>query len=317
MNIAQKTFRWLDLQQQKHKALGFPLAVVKKYSDDQASRHAALLAYFAFWSLFPALLLLTTFAQVLIRNNPDLRESVIESATTYFPIIGDQLQSSVNSIDGTGWVIVIGVVLLVYGARGVADSLRNSVLHVWQVSRYRRGKFPRNQLKNLAILCVMGAGLVLAPVVAGYVVAATQNIFGIALAIAMALAILYLMFLSVVRIILPNKIPVRDLRPAAILSTLGLAVLQLVGFLIVTRQLKHFDSLYGVFAIVLVLLFWLYLQAQIIFIALEVASVRALRLWPRAFDQSHMTEQDKRALQMYARRNQYARNYKVTLEPPK
>ena len=46
-----------DAFQQRHRWVGMPLAVVYKYADDQGGFLAALITYYAFLSLFPALLL--------------------------------------------------------------------------------------------------------------------------------------------------------------------------------------------------------------------------------------------------------------------
>jgi hypothetical protein len=48
------------------------------------------------------------------------------------------------------------------------------------------------------------------------------------------------------------------------------------------RQLDQANLIYGVFAIVIVLLSWLYLGAQLLLYAAEVNVVLARRLWPRS-----------------------------------
>ena len=52
----------------------------------------------------------------------------------------------------------------------------------------------------------------------------------------------------------------------------------------------------GLFAVVLRLLSWLYLGAQLILYAAEVNIVRARRLWPRSLLQPPFTQPDQRAL---------------------
>jgi len=52
--------RWLDRLQRRSRAAGFVIAVIYKHVDDQGSYLAALITYYAFLSLFPLLLLLTT-----------------------------------------------------------------------------------------------------------------------------------------------------------------------------------------------------------------------------------------------------------------
>src|SRR5688500_12704145 len=46
--------------QQRHRWLAFPVAVVKKFGEDQGGQRAALLAYYGFFSLFPLLLVAVT-----------------------------------------------------------------------------------------------------------------------------------------------------------------------------------------------------------------------------------------------------------------
>ncbi len=314
MNVFQKVVQRIDTYQRRHKIVGFPFAVIKKYGDDQAGHQAALLTYYGFLSIFPLLLVLTTIVKVLIRNNAELRTKIIENVTNYFPVVGNELQKNVHTFGSTGWILVIGTLLTLFGARGVADTLRNGINHVWQIPYAQRSGFPHGILKSFAIIFVGSIGLLLAPVVSGYAI----NVGGrgwlmSAVALSITLAILYLMFLVLVRIALPTKVPLGHLRPAAIISTLGLATLQIAGGYVIKHQLSHLDSLYGTFAVVLGLLFWLYLQAQIFFYAIETASVRALGLWPRAIDQQHMTKQDKKALRFYAERNTFNQDSTVSI----
>ena len=62
-----------DVLQQRHPALGLPLAVIYKYVDDQGSYLAALIAYYALVSLFP-LLPSTVLGWVLTEVVPGLVE---------------------------------------------------------------------------------------------------------------------------------------------------------------------------------------------------------------------------------------------------
>ena len=45
MDQLQRLLRAFDEWQQRHRWLAFPVAVVKKYGEDQAGHRAALLAY--------------------------------------------------------------------------------------------------------------------------------------------------------------------------------------------------------------------------------------------------------------------------------
>jgi Virulence factor BrkB len=73
-------------------------------------------------------------------------------------------------------------------------------------------------------------------------------------------------------------------------------VLQALGVYFVNRQLDHANLVYGVFAVVIVLLSWLYLSAQLLLYAAEINVVLARRLWPRSLLQPPLTEPDKQVL---------------------
>ena len=64
---------WLDRLQRRNRPVGLRVAVVYKYVDDQGGYLAALITYYAFVSLFPALLLLTTVLGVVLVGHPELQ----------------------------------------------------------------------------------------------------------------------------------------------------------------------------------------------------------------------------------------------------
>jgi membrane protein len=64
--------------QRRHGVLGFPYAVVKKYGDDEGGRHAALITYYGFLSIFPLLLLGVAILSRVLADHPDLRRRLID-----------------------------------------------------------------------------------------------------------------------------------------------------------------------------------------------------------------------------------------------
>ena len=55
-----ETVRRFDAYQQRHEWLAFPVAVIRKFQDDHAGYLSTLVAYYAFFSLFPLLLVLVS-----------------------------------------------------------------------------------------------------------------------------------------------------------------------------------------------------------------------------------------------------------------
>ena len=74
----------MDEYQQRHAWLGFPVAVWKKFGDDQAGNLALLVAWFAFVSIFPLMLVLVTVLDIVLKN-PDLQHQLLNSALKQTP----------------------------------------------------------------------------------------------------------------------------------------------------------------------------------------------------------------------------------------
>ena len=102
------------------------------------------------------------------------------------------------------------------------------------------------------------------------------------------------------RLATASEVSWRDLRLGAVVSGVSWQILLLLGGFIVGHTLRHSSALYGVFGVVLGLLAWLYLQAQVTLYAAEMCTVRAWRLWPRGL-RPPPTEQDGLAYERYSR----------------
>src|SRR4051794_9813274 len=80
--------RRLDVWQRRRGWLAFPFAVVKKFGEDQAGNLAALVAYYAIFSVFPLLLVLSTVLGYVLHGHPDWQHEVTNSALKNLPLIG-------------------------------------------------------------------------------------------------------------------------------------------------------------------------------------------------------------------------------------
>ena len=72
MSGISKHYSAFDRFQQRQPWLGFPLAVLQKYADDQGGFLAATITYYGFFAVFPLLLVLTTGLGFLLRGHPHL-----------------------------------------------------------------------------------------------------------------------------------------------------------------------------------------------------------------------------------------------------
>lgn len=274
--------RAVDRFQQRSRWLRFPLAVVKKLEDDEAGQLAALIAYYGFVSLFPLLLVFVTVLGFVLEGSPSTRESVLNSTFGQFPIIGDQLQRNVHSLQGSGVALAIGLIGALLGGLGIAGALQNAFNHVWDIPRERRPNFLSWRLRGLGLLVALALLAIVSTVAAGFVTAQTTGAVATLGGVLLALAINLLLFFIAFRMLTAEEVDTGDLIPGVILAALMWQLLQHVGSYYVDHVVRHARETSGLFAFVLGLLAWLYLGAQITVIAAEINVVRARRLWPRS-----------------------------------
>jgi len=74
-----------DAWQRRHALGGFPVAVLKKFNEDDGPNLAALIAYYAFFSLFPLLLVFVSILGFVLEGNPSLRDDVVDTAQVDHP----------------------------------------------------------------------------------------------------------------------------------------------------------------------------------------------------------------------------------------
>jgi YihY family inner membrane protein len=271
----------VDKFQQRHRLPGFMVGVIKKYGDDQGGYQAALLTYYGFLALFPLLLVLTTLVQMFLQGDSQLRQTIIHGATNYIPIIGSQLQQNVHNVGGHGVALVLGLLTLIYGLRGVADAFRNTVNHAWEVPREKRSGFLPATARSFGIIAGGGIGFLAAAIISAYATAAGHHYGLRVILFVISAAVLFVSLLFIIKLALNRPVKMRQLWPGAAVATVGLLIIQAIGGFLITHQLKRLNNLYGTFAVVLGLLFLLYLEAQILVYSLEIDAVRGLKRWPR------------------------------------
>ncbi|MGH3197710.1 MAG: YihY/virulence factor BrkB family protein [Streptosporangiaceae bacterium] len=309
MNMATKLIRAADELQQRHAWLAVPVAVWKKFGDDQAGNLAALIAYSALVAIFPLLLLLVTVLDIVLQDNPALKDKVLKAALDQYPVVGPQLEHSIGQLGQTGIALVVALVGILIGSLGVANSLQNALNSVWEIPFARRPGFPWSWLRSLALIVVVGLGFIATTILSGLAAGAGRVLPGAGpsgLALAVSLVLNFGLFWLAFKLGTAREITWRQLWLGAAISAVIWQILQWVGTGFMSHQIAHASPLYGTFALVLGLIAWLYLQAQLTMYAIEINVVRAYRLWPRSLAPPPYTEQDRRAFELYVekRRNQ-------------
>jgi len=291
----ERCLRAGDRFQQRYGALAFPVGVIRKFGDDQAGKHAALLAYYGFLSLFPLLLVFVTLLGYALAGNQGLQQQVIDTVAAQFPVLGTQIQASITTIQGSGVGLVVGTLGTLWGGLGITYCAQDAMNAVWNIPYKSRPNFWLRLARALGVLLLVVGG-VLAATWLGRLTGPWPGIAGHLSPFAGSMLLNALLLMVMFQVLTGMRVPWRWLLPGAACGAVGWSVLQALGVWVVGRQLQRANLVYGVFAIVIVLLGWLYLSAQLLLYAAEVNVVLARRLWPRSLLQPPLTEQDRQVL---------------------
>ena len=268
----------------------------------------------AFSPCFPLLLILVTTLGFLLGRHPALEQRVLHSTLAEFPIIGDQLQDNVHSLRANGIALVIGLAGFVWGARGITQAGQHAMAEIWNIPGRQRPSFATRQLRGLLLLLVFGLGVVATTALASLPSLGGHTLlFGLANLAAPAVVNSGL-FLVAFRVLTPRQVPTGRLLVGAVVAGVLFTLLQAVGGYLVGHNLKHAQAVYGFFAVVLGLMSWLFLSAQVTLYGAEVNVVRARRLWPRSILQPPLTEADQRALIDLARQEERRPEQAINVE---
>jgi membrane protein len=273
--------RAIDRFQRRHPRVAFTAGVLKKFDEDQGVQLGALIAFYAFFSLLPLLLVFVTVLGFVLEGDRGAQESVLHSTLAQFPIIGTQIESNVHSLKGSGTALAIGLIGALLAGLGITGATRNAFDVVWKVPRGERPNFLKWRLRGLALLTALGLLSIVSTAAAGYVTAQTQGPAEVLAGVAAALAVNLLLFFTAFRMLTSKEVPTGDLLPGVVVAAVLWQILQHVGGYYVDHVVRHARETSALFAFVLGLLTWLYLGGQVTVLAAEVNAVRAKRLWPR------------------------------------
>lgn len=282
VNAFAAVVRRIDAYQRRHRVLAFPAAVVKKFGDDRAGRHAALIAYYGFFSLFPLLLVFVTILGFVLRDNPSVQAEILSSTLANFPIIGDQIRDNIGSLSGSGVALIAGLATALWAGLGVVRIFQSSMDEVWGVPQERRPNMIASVLRSAAMLAFLGAAAVASAVIGSLATAAGSSPPVRIGSVALTLVLDFGLFLFAFRMLTFADVSWRDVMPGAAVAAVAWTILHAAGGWYLGNRLQGATQIYGFFAIVIGLLAWITIAAQATLLAAEVNVVRVKRLWPRS-----------------------------------
>ena len=304
MNPVERAIRGIDATQQRYTPTGFVFGVVKKYGDDNGGALVSNLAYSAFVSVFPLLLILTTILGLVAAVNPTVRTDVLNAVSNQVPLIGKTLTGNVHQLKRSSVIgLIVGVIGLLWGATGLAQSGLFTMEQVWNLPGPARPGYVQRLGRAGLFIGLLGAGVIVTTGLASLNTYFLKGFWWVILAEMLAAAFNVGMYIGAFRVLTPKGVPTRKLIPGAITGGILWTVLQVLGTYLVHHFL-HSDSLYGIFGTVLGLLAWIYLAVEVTVYSAEINVVLARRLWPRSIVQPPLTEADRASMALQALQNQ-------------
>jgi YihY family inner membrane protein len=274
----------LDRAQQRHAVTAVPCAVVRKYSDDRAGRLTAQLSHSAFLSVFPLLLVLLTLVGIVLNGHPALQDDIINSALRQFPVIGTDLKHNIHELSTTNALaLVVGLVWLTYGSLKLSRNAQLMMAEVWDVHRDDLPDFAHWIPRAVGFLAILGVGFLAGGALAGLGAFGRLGGASVIVGLAASLGVNVAMYWGGYAVLVRIPPGGGALWPGAVIAGTAWTLLQFAGALLVNHQLRHLSNLYGTFATVLGLIWWLALAAMITVLAAECNVVLTRRLWPRSF----------------------------------
>jgi membrane protein len=254
----------------------------KRYSDSRGNVLAGGVGYFAFFSIFPAVLLAFTIFGLVLRDQPQLLEEAKNAVNELLPGFVRSQDNPRGVIDvsaPTGAALTISGVLsaagLVYAGVGWLGAMRDAIRAIFGAAG-SLGNAVVVKLRDLGVMVGLGVGIVVSGVAGavtgalsawaaslvglegqGWVVTSTGVVVSVVLDAALVAVLL--------RLEAGVEVPWPVLRNASLVGGVGLTALKKFGSLLLSGTLHN--PLYASFALVAGLLLWLNLMSRVILVA--------------------------------------------------
>jgi uncharacterized BrkB/YihY/UPF0761 family membrane protein len=283
----------VDRWQRKNKAGGVGYATVRKFSDDRANLYVTGLGWYGFTSIYPLLLLVVTVLGYIGVDN--LSKTFVKTLHE-FPVIGSEINPTHggSNLHGSPVALVIGLVLLLYGAQGVTQIAQLTMAKVWSLPQTELPKFLPRLLRSVGGLFVIGVAFLADAYASSIATTGSHAVWFRIVVLVALLAFNVAAYLAAFLILTASPLAsVSRLLPGAIVGGVGFTILTTVGAGLVQHQLRNSSATYGAFASVIGVVVYLLLLAKMSVYAAELNPVLARRLYPRSLPGTAPTDADR------------------------
>jgi membrane protein len=257
---------------------------LREYGEDDGANLAAALAFAAFFSLFPLVLLLVSLASFVVQ--PEEAERWVLDNVRMLQFAPDQTNVLVQTVTGiikargagTGVAAAIGVLGLLLGASGVFGTLQTAINRAWDCDE--GGNLLKAKLVDFVMVLALVVVLLLSTglsAVLDAIQVSTRGWLGdaawlwqivnVLVTTAVITGIIAVLFRTLPR----RGVTWREVWPGALLTAIGWELLrQLFAFYL--GHFANYQAIYGTLGGIIALQTWIYLSAQVLLFAAELSS---------------------------------------------
>lgn len=264
-----------------------PQRAWERYTGAKGDLLAAGIAYFAFFSLFPALALAGVVFGFVVQGRPDLLESIGDTLNQSLPGFvrtaanpGGLIELAAPQTAILGWAGAVSVLTLALGGLGWIGSMREGIRGVFGV-RGPVGNVVLAKLRDLLVLALFGVAVLVSTALTSLTSTAAVWLSTAlslsqppwllaALGVLVSLAVDSAIMVVLLRVLSGVPLPWRDIHNGAALGGFGLTLLKLLGATVIARATAN--PVFGSIVVVVGLLFWLNLVSRVILFAASWAA---------------------------------------------
>jgi len=291
----------LDAWQRRHPVVGFPFAVVKRYSEDHGGWLGGIVTYYGFFALAPLLVVVMTLLSAIVED-ASVRERFVAAIADVLPFVSADLEQTLAPITGNPWTVITGACVALWGGVNAMRAGQDTMNQMWGVPRYRRPRFVRAVARGAVVLVLLFVGLVATAGITAVTLGLQLQIAAAVVTGVVSCAVNTAIALGLFRLLVSKRLTVRELLPGAVVVGVGSYGLTLAGGLYVQHIVARASTLYGSFATMVGLFAWIALLVQTVVYGTLVNVVRVERLWPRSITEPRDERGDERAAQLTATR---------------
>jgi membrane protein len=243
---------------------------------DSERRLSAEVTYYAFFSLFPLLMVFVTIVGAVFDQKTS--DQIVKSVLAQFPVIGNDVIDHVGSPQGRGFAAFVGIVLALWAGSHAFESFEHAIFVVWEGPGAVPLGMVKSRLRAFVLMGILGGAILLTTIV-GALIAGMSILPGLVKPVSflVSLALNTGVILVVFRVMAPGDRTWRSQLPGAVVAGIGWTILQTAGAYFVRYFVKGASDIYGTFAVVIGLLTWINIQIRFILFAAELNSVLAAR----------------------------------------